>query len=107
MSSASITILRDDQTPTPAGLVWEEPPARKNQPGKYAPIAAALRERPNSWAFVRAYPSYKAASGFAGAVRSGKLVDFRGGGFQSRVVTIDGQARVYLRFVERTLEQVQ
>ena len=98
MNPATETDLRNEQTPTPAGLVWEEPPTKTGQPGKYAGVAAALQERPGQWAFVRAYPTYKKAGGFAGAVRTGKLIDFRSGGFECRVVTVDGQARVYIRF---------
>lgn len=100
MSSASITILRDDQTPQPAGLVWEQPPTRAKKAGRYAAIAAALRERPGQWAVIRTYPTYKKAGGFAGAIRAGKLVDFRDGRYEVQVHTVEGAARVYVRWVE-------
>lgn len=102
MSSASITILRDDHTPQPAGLVWERPPARTKKTGRYAGIAAALRERRGEWAVIRTYPTYKKAGGFAGAIRAGKLVDFRDGGYEVQVHTVEGAARVYVRYVGTT-----
>lgn len=98
MSTASITILRDTN-PAPAGLVWEEPPTQKGRPGKYATIAAALKERPGKWAVLRTYPSEHAKRGwgFANTIREGKLIDFRDG-FEAAARTVDGQVRVYVRF---------
>lgn len=99
MSTASITLIRDDQPQRAAGLVWEEPPNKNHRPGKYAAIAAALRERPGQWAVIRTYPAEqsKRGWGFANTIREGKLVDFRHG-FESCARTVDGQVRVYVRF---------
>ncbi|WP_109507309.1 hypothetical protein [Nocardioides speluncae] len=99
MSVASITILRD-QVAKPAGLVWEDPPAKDSKPGRYAAIAAALRERPNSWAVIRTYPADqgKKGWGFASSIRNGKYLDFRHG-FEASARTVDGQVRVYVRYV--------
>lgn len=97
MSVTPITVLRDTE-PAPAGLVWERPPARTRKSGQYAGIAAALKERPGEWAIIRTYPTYKRAGGFAGAIRAGKLVDFREGRFEVQVHTVDNSARVYVRY---------
>ena len=98
MSNATITLLRDD-VPRPAELVWEEPPATHGRPGKYAAIAAALKARPGQWAVLRTYPAHesKRGWGFAGAIRDGKLIDFRDG-FEALARTVDGQVRVYVRY---------
>lgn len=100
MSIASITTLRTDTPPQPSGLVWEEPPAKAGRPGRYAGIAAALKERPGQWAVIRTYPSEQARRGwgFASQIREGKLIDFRNG-FEAAARTVEGQVRVYVRFV--------
>lgn len=101
--SASITVLRDDTTPAPAGLVWENPPAKRPTAGKYAAIAAALRERAGEWAILRAYPrgQQKRGWGFVGGIRTGKLIDFPAGEFEAQARTVDGECRVYVRAVPR------
>lgn len=99
MSQATLTILRDN-APLPAGLIWENPPERTQTSGKHAHIAAALRERPNTWAVIRAYPhtQKQRAWGFAGCIRDGKLIDL------SSTVLADAsnpsrkQVRVYVRY---------
>lgn len=103
MTIASITTLRDTQ-PQPAGLVWENPPAKTGRPGKYAHIAAALRERPGDWAIIRTYPAEqsKRAWGFANTLREGKLIDFRHG-YEAAARTIDGQVRVYVRYTAQAV----
>lgn len=100
MSTASITILRDDQPERAAGLVWETPPDTHHRPGKYATIAAALRERPGQWAVIRTYPSDQAKRGwgFANTIREGKLVDFRDG-YEAAARTVEGHVRVYVRYM--------
>ncbi|WP_293783610.1 hypothetical protein [uncultured Aeromicrobium sp.] len=103
MTAAPITVLRPRDV-SPAGLVFEEPPARTNV-GRYAEIAAALRERPGRWAVVKTWPAErkKAAWSFASHVNSGKLADMRGG-FEATARTIDGQTRVYVRYVDTDKE---
>lgn len=103
MTTATITTLRSDQTPQPSGLVWEQPPARARKTGAYAGIAAALRERKGEWAVIRTYPTYKKAGGFAGAIRAGKLVDFRDGTYEVQVHTVNDVARVYVRFTGESI----
>lgn len=99
MSTTPITTLRT-VSPTPAGLVWENPP-EKTPTGQYADIAAALRDHPSRWALIKTFPTAQAKRGwtFSGAIRTGKLVDFRGGGFEAKARSVDGQVRVYARFV--------
>lgn len=107
MTAAPITTLRA-VAPTPAGLMWENPP-QKTPVGAYAEIAEALRQNPNRWAVIKTFPvsESKRGWGFAGSIRSGKLLDFREG-FEANARTVDGQVRVYVRFVgaERTGEAV-
>ena len=71
------------------------------RPGWWSrPGIPALRERPGQWAVIRTYPTYKKAGGFAGSIRAGKLVDFRDGTYDVQVHTVDGAARVYVRYVD-------
>lgn len=104
MTATPITVLRD-RTPQPAGLVWEEPPTR-TRPGKYAPIAAALRENPGRWAVLRTYPTTqgKRAWGFATAIRQGKFADLRQG-FEACARTVDDQVRVYIRYTGEDVDR--
>lgn len=97
MTTATITTLTDRIT-QPAGLVWENPPAKVAE-GKYASVAAALKARPGQWAVLRTYEGANSHRGwkFAAAIRSGKLVDFREG-FEATSRTIDNQVRVYVRY---------
>ncbi|MGH3498213.1 MAG: hypothetical protein ACRDP1_12200 [Nocardioidaceae bacterium] len=98
MTTATITILRDDDGPRPAGLVWETPPDTRTKPGKYAAIARALRDHPGEWAILRTYPTgSRRGWGFAGAIRQGKLADLRSG-YEAVARTVDGQIRVYVRY---------
>lgn len=101
MSVATITTLTD-RAPKPAGLVWEEPPARSGE-GRYAEISAALRARPGQWAVIRTYQGEQKKRGwsFASHVNSGKLIDFPADGFEACARTVDGQVRVYVRAVAR------
>lgn len=101
MSTTTITTLRDT-TPTPDGLLWENPPTLNQRPGKYSGLAAALRENPSKWAMVRQCPTHKTAAGFAQNIRSGKFVDFRDGNYEAVVRTVDGSARVYVRYLPTT-----
>ncbi|MGC0143186.1 hypothetical protein [Pseudactinotalea sp. Z1732] len=99
-----ITLNSTDRTITPADLVWENPPERKQDAGIYAAVAAALKAKPGQWAVLRTFKSAskRRAWSFASVINSGKLVDFRntpGGGFEATARTSDdGSVRVYVRY---------
>lgn len=103
----SVITLHQEARTTPAGLVWENPPERAT-PGKYAAVAEALKERPGQWAIVRTITgtSKKTGWSFSNGVNAGKYADFRhddDGRFEGRCRTIDGQCRVYVRYLPTTV----
>lgn len=82
---------------------WEEPPAptRWGMPvANHADVAAKLRERPGRWAIVSVYSTHVSALSVAYQIRSGKLAAYRPkGAFEASARTVDGEHRVYARFV--------
>lgn len=86
-------------------IIWETPPpaastGRKPSP-EQAAFAAALRERPQSWARLpKAFPNKSTASNTAVSIRAGRLVAFRPhGAFEAEQRVVDGAPTVYVRYV--------
>jgi hypothetical protein len=76
-------------------IKFEDPPARRgggawSPKGTHEIIAAKLRERPGEWARIQALPSVQSAAGQAHAPA---------GSFESKSRTVDGESRVYARYV--------
>lgn len=70
-----------------------------------AALAADLRAVPGAWARVGEYKTAASAITTASLIRRGRLAAFRDAGpgaFEAEARTVDGQARVYARFVGTT-----
>lgn len=82
-------------------IKWEEPPKRQGGTyGKNAQIAEQLRERPETWALVASYAHSGSAASIAHQVRRGTLNAYRPrGSFEAVTRTVDGEHRVYARYV--------
>lgn len=81
---------------------WETPPmpnAYRNRidwPG----IAETLRRRPGKWAHIHTDPKPEYAASMAGRVRTGVIAAMRPPGtFDAVSRTVDGEFRVYARYV--------
>ena len=99
MTATAITLVRNHDT-QPAGLVFvDELPTRRTT-GKYASVAAGLRENAGKWAAVKTFSPAEKHRGwsFANVVNSGKLIDFPKGKFQASAISDDHATRVYVRF---------
>ncbi len=82
-----------------AVIRWEEPPGIKGGPvHDWAAIAAALRSRPGQWAVVAVCRNQATAGSTAQGVRRGKY-EVLGPGFEAKARTVDGEPRVYARYV--------
>jgi hypothetical protein len=77
------------------------PPVRNTSPrGHHVEAAKQLEERPGEWAIVGKYAHSGSASAVARQVRSGLIPAYAPGGtFEAQARTVDGEARVYARFV--------
>lgn len=90
-------------------LIWEEPPPCKKpqkakSPGRPASAwqeeAAQLRARSGSWARIGVKPTSHQAGNLAADIRSGRLGVFApAGSFEAVARHVDGEYRVYARFV--------
>lgn len=96
--TAAITLVRQHDT-QPAGLVFVDRLPERQRGGKYATVAAALRERPGEWAVIRTVGSDERhlAWRFSNAINSGKYVDMRDG-YQARAISDGDATRVYARY---------
>lgn len=83
-------------------LKWEEPPARTRggANGFWAEVAAVLTARPGEWAMVRECVSINGATQMAKNLRSGVIVSFQRGKFETRSHTpTGGPFKVYARYI--------
>ncbi|MEU3522307.1 hypothetical protein AB0E62_00260 [Streptomyces sp. NPDC038707] len=88
-------------------LKWEEPPTRRSHggrpygTGKHAEIAARLRRRPGRWAVVGAFKSTSVSASMARSIRAGVNMSAYtpAGTFEAVARTVDGEHRVYARYV--------
>jgi len=73
------------------------PPPAETKHGK---IARALRGRPSEWAVVQRVASIARAASAAQAIRSAKLNAYEpAGAFQAVARTVEGEHRVYARYI--------
>jgi hypothetical protein len=85
-------------------LKWEEPPhADQRRPGgakRHAEVAAQLKSRPGEWARVAAFDKDTRSRTYAHYIRRGGLAAYRpDGSFEAVSRTVDGEYRVYARYV--------
>jgi hypothetical protein len=66
---------------------------------KWAAIAAELRTKPGRWAHVDTRPNLHSAASTAWNINRGSVASMPLGEFESTSRTVDGQARVYARFI--------
>jgi hypothetical protein len=77
------------------------PPSRSASPkGHHIEVAKELKERPGEWAIVGVYAHSGSSSAVARQLRAGLIPAYAPpGSFEAMARTIDGEARVYARFV--------
>lgn len=79
-------------------LAWEEPPV--NRSSTWLEEASQLRACPGQWAVICIKPHSRAAVAMASHISNGNLAAFRPAGtFEATSRTVDGEARVYARYV--------
>ena len=77
---------------------WEEPPQTRSR-HDWPEIIKQLRKRPGKWAMVATYSKPQIAYSTARAVRDGLYQGIEAGTVEARARTVDGEARVYARYV--------
>lgn len=85
-------------------IVFENPPARtggqKPRSRALVTTAAALRRAAGEWARIGLYRNAATSGSVANQIKRGKLAAFRpAGAFEAVSRTVDGQHRVYARYV--------
>jgi hypothetical protein len=85
-----------------SALKFEGPPAGKfaSPRGHHTEAAKQMEARPGEWAIVGVYAHSGSASAVARQVRSGLISAYAPSGtFEAMARTVDGEARVYARYV--------
>lgn len=88
-----------------AVIEFENPPSRSRTGGApadptYARAANELRGRPGEWGrLVLDFKDANAAGAIAHKVRNGVLAAFRTGRWEAKSRVVDGEPRVWLRFL--------
>lgn len=84
-------------------LLFEDPPEddqRRGEWGIHRRHAAQLRQQPGQWAVVGIYRTSRSSGSLAYQIRKGSLPAYApAGAFEARACTVDGEHRVYVRFV--------
>ena len=81
---------------------WENPPRADAYRVKYdwAAIGDVLQKKPGKWAVVAVYETVARAAVQANAIRAGSVAAMRPAGtFDAMARTVDGECRVYARYV--------
>jgi hypothetical protein len=87
---------------------FEDPPSRGggrewSPKGTHESIAAQLKRKPMEWARCQTLSTVQSAANQADAVRNAKLTAYApAGAFEAVSRTVDGEHRVYARFVGKT-----
>lgn len=80
-------------------LRWEDPPARmRGDRYDWVRIAKGLKAKPGKWALVAVCPNPTTAASTARHIREGKYLPLAAD-FDAVARTVDGEARVYARYV--------
>lgn len=83
-----------------AAVRFEEPPSESNAVHDWVAIASALKKRPNRWAIVAVCKNAPLAASTARYVRQSGYEALRlAGKFEAVARTVDGEYRVYARWV--------
>jgi hypothetical protein len=81
---------------------WEEPPHKSPKGGRpkyWKAVADQLRSRPGEWAMVHVDETQRKAGYTAMNIKRGLLAGMTAGEFEAVSRTVDGQRRVYARYV--------
>jgi len=86
---------------------WEAPPPRNVSAGgrgkagiDWGPIAAELRSRPGEWALAVTFEAGNLAAQIARLIRRADMTVFGpAGSFEATARKVDGEGRVYVRYV--------
>lgn len=83
-----------------SGIVWAEPPlGRHTRAFNYGAVADELRRRPKEWAIVRVMPNSGRSSVVASEINRGRIAALPAGDFEAMARNVDGEYRVYARYV--------
>lgn len=82
-------------------LKFETPPAQRRITwGRHHEVASKLRAKPGEWAVVGVYNASNTAASIARQVNRGAMTAYQpAGSFEAMSHTVDGEPRVYVRFV--------
>lgn len=88
-------------------LRFEDPPEHRNAASRFAADLKELKQHPNRWAILAAFPATPAtsdgeskAANLAGAIRQGKTpASHPKGSFEVKQRRVDDEHRVYVRYV--------
>lgn len=84
-------------------LKYEDPPARRTRvgTGKHAAIVAELKAHPDEWAVIDTFDSASKAASMAWAIKSGIRMRTYSppGAYEAMGRTVDGEHRLYVRYV--------
>jgi hypothetical protein len=87
-------------------LRFEDPPEVSRilgRRGKHKEAAEELRSRPGEWAIVGVYGTGASSAAMARHIGDGFVTAYRpAGSFEGLARTVDGEARVYARYVGET-----
>lgn len=82
------------------GIVWEEPPAAlRGSTAQIAAFAAALRERPGEWALYPRAISATSMGSIGTRIKAGGSAFTPAGSFDAVTRVVDGERRLYVRYV--------
>jgi hypothetical protein len=81
-------------------VTFEPLPDGATRHGINTAIAAKLRDRPGEWAHINTYTTPGSAASCAQQINSGRLAAYApAGSFEAKSRTVDGERRVYARYV--------
>jgi hypothetical protein len=90
---AEIKIRFENPPPRGSGREW-------SPKGTHEGIASRLKKKPLKWAHIQTLSTVQSAANQADAVRGARLVAYGpAGSFEAVSRTVDGEHRVYARFV--------
>lgn len=76
------------------------PPRRVTPKGHHDAVAKQLRAKPRQWAIIGTYAHGGSSSAVAHQVRRGLIPSYNPAGtFEAQARNVDGEARVYARYV--------
>lgn len=88
------------------GPKWEDPPPRRRTTEatqNHKEVADLLKTRPGTWRYILSYSAATTAGSVAQSIRTGHTSAWApAGSFDAVARTVDGQHRVYARYIGGT-----